>query len=537
MHAIVNIPYFEMIGYSERRRCWSVLASEAFILRPPIVECLGRYRRVFTQGEMKYRIHLLIYLGAWCFAAPALAQGVIAWREPSGAATQPTQMDRNRAMNYARESISFIEANDLTGAEAKLRQAIAILPDKAVWHYNLACILVARKQNDAAMQSLQRATELGFSDFTILENDADLKPLHELAAYQNLLAHKKEICQKAAERSLADLKSRFGADYLYEVDEDQKLIFATNIDRATLDALKTWLHAQAKSQGELLFSHKSDEFIRVVVPSLADYRKLVRQRGVMGIYEDETRTLLAERMGQVMTHEFTHALHAADQRALGQEHPVWLREGLASMYEAGEFENGQLIPADNFRLAFIQSAARRHALIPLEKLLALTTRDFVNNPNLAYGESSSLLLYLYDRKLLRKYYDAYKASYRSDPSGGGALEAVAGMNLTDLQAAWTQWMLARKSPQLIPAAGGPYLGVHFGDAIDGLKVSMVLPAGPGAKAGMQLGDVIVGLNDREVRDYASFAPLLGAHKVGEEITLKVRREGKYIDVPVTLGQR
>ncbi|HZK79796.1 MAG TPA: PDZ domain-containing protein, partial [Humisphaera sp.] len=334
-----------------------------------------------------------------------------------------------------------------------------------------------------------------------------------------------------------DLKSRFGADYLYEVDEDQKLIFATNIDRATLDALKVWLHDQARSQGELLFSHKSDEFIRIVVPSMADYRKLIRQRGVMGIYEDETRTLLAERMGQVMTHEFTHALHAADQRAVGQEHPVWLREGLASMYEAGEFENGQLIPADNFRLAFIQSAARRHALIPLDKLLSLTTRDFVNSPNLAYGESSSLLLYLYDRKLLRKYYDAYKASYRSDPSGGGALEAVTQMNLADLQTAWTQWMLARKSPKLLPVAGGPYLGVHFGDAIDGLKVSMILPSGPGAKAGIKLGDVIVGLNEREVRDYASFAPLLSAHKVGDEVTLKVRRDGKYIDVPVTLGHR
>jgi PDZ domain len=486
---------------------------------------------------MKRRISLLVCLLVSCCVSHASAQHVINWRQPASPATQPSEMDRNRAMTLARESIALSDVNDLNGAEAKLRQALAILPEKAIWHYNLACILTARKQIDGAMESLRRATELGFSDFTILENDAELKPMHELPAYRNLLAHKKEICQKAAERSLADLKSRFGADYLYEVDEEQKLIFATNIDRATLDALKTWLHDQAKSQGEFLFAHKSDEFIRIVVPSLADYRKLVRQRGIMGIYEDETRTLLAERMGQVMTHEFTHALHAADQRAVGQEHPVWLREGLASMYEAGEFENGQLIPNDNFRLAFIQSAARRHALIPLDKLIALTTRDFVNGPNLAYGESSSLLLYLYDRKLLRKYYDAYKASYRSDPSGGGALEAVTQMNLADLQSAWTQWMLARKSPQLLPTAGGPYLGVHFGDAIDGLKVSMILPAGPGAKAGIRLGDVIVGLNDREVRDYASFAPLLSAHKVGEEVTLRIRREGKYIDVPVTLGHR
>jgi hypothetical protein len=460
----------------------------------------------------------------------------IAWRDVPGT-TQPSQEDRQRASVLARQSIDLLDHRDLLGGETKLREALNILPDKAVWHFNLACILTARGQVDGAMDSLDRACECGFTDFTLLEADPDLKLLHDLPRYKQLLARKDEIRHKAAERAVEELKQQFGKDYLYEVDEDQKLIFATNTDQATLDALKTWLVAQAKSQEAELFTHKSDEFIRIVVPSLTDYHKLMRVRGVLGIYEDESRTLLAERLGQVMTHEFTHALHAADQRALGQEHPIWLREGLASMYEAGDFVDGKLIPADNYRLAYVQSAARRNALVSLDKLLLLNSNDFIRSPNLAYGESSSLLLYLYEQKLLRKFYDEYKENYVNDTTGKLALEDVTGLTLADLQKVWTAWLLQRKSPSLLAGPGGPYLGIHFGDAIDGLKVAMVVPNCPAAKSGIKPGDVIVGLNAREVRDYTSFAPLLAEHKAGDSITLKLRRDGKYIEVPVVVGQR
>ncbi len=286
-----------------------------------------------------------------------------------------------------------------------------------------------------------------------------------------------------------------------------------------------------------LFEHKPDEFIRVVLPSLADYRKMVRLPGIKGIYEDESRTLLAEQLGQVMTHEFTHALHAADQRAAGQEHPIWLREGLASMYEASEFDKGRLVPHDNFRLGYVQSAARRHALIPLNKVLQLKMQDFANGPNLAYGQSSSLMLYLYEHDLLRKFYDSYKATYRADPTGQTALESVTGQSLAELQKTWIAWMLPRKSPTLTTALGGPDIGVHFGLAPDGLKISMILPSGPAGTAGLKSGDVIVAFDHHEIRDYASFAPLLASHQPGEQVTLKIRRDGEYKDMPVVLGKK
>jgi tetratricopeptide (TPR) repeat protein len=484
---------------------------------------------------MKYPLSLIFFV--FISSVPVLAgDNVISWKPVAGT-TQPSQEDRQRAMTLSRDAYMLLQQHDIAGAEAKLRDAIAILPNKAVWHFNLACILTGQGAKDAAMDSLQRATECGFTDFTLLENDIDLKALHDLPRYQELLKHKDEIRHHAAELAVAELQQQFGKGYLYEIDEKEKLIFATNTDQTTLDALKASLTAQATSQEKELFSSKPDEFIRVVVPSLGDYRKMMRIRGVAGIYEDQSRTLLAERLGQVMTHEFTHALHAADQRAVGQEHPIWIREGLASMYEAGEFVNGELIPHDNYRLAYLQSASRRGALIPFEKLLKLNGQDFLRGPDLCYGESSSLLLYLYDQKLLRKFYDIYKASYNIDWTGGRALEQTTGTTLPELQKAWTAWMITRKSPALLNGPGGPYLGIHFGEATDGLKIAVVLPGSPGAKADLKTGDIIVGFDAKEIRDYNSFAPILADHKAGDTIKLKVRRGGDYMEVPVVLGQR
>jgi hypothetical protein len=35
----------------------------------------------------------------------------------------------------------------------------------------------------------------------------------------------------------------------------------------------------------------------------------------------------------------------------------------------------------------------------------------------------------------------------------------------------------------------------------------------------------------------SFVPMLSEHKVGEEVTLQIHRDGKYIDVSLVLGKR
>lgn len=471
-------------------------------------------------------------------AAVALTTAGLAASSPTTApAPELSPFQRQHAFDLARQSVQLLEGHRPTEAEAKLREALAILPQKPTWLYNLACIEMAEGKPDDAMTALEQATEAGFTDFHHLERNFFLAPLRETPRYQKLLARQDEICHHAAQLALDELRARYGPNYHYEADEKHKLVFAVDADQPTLDALHQLLLEQMRSQQQTLFSHPSDEFIRIVVPSARDYRREVKRIGVEGMYTDDTRTLIAQRMGQVMIHEFTHALHAADQHAMGQVHPVWLREGLASMYEAGEFQQGTLVPADNYRLAFVQRAAKRNGLIPLDKLLHYTTEQFTMNANLAYGQSSSLMLYLYEQGNLRDFYDTYKADYTKDESGKIALEKTTGMSLPELQEAWSKWMLARLAPSAHPGVGSLALGLRFVPENDGLKISLVLPSGPAMSAGLKAGDLIVGVDDRDVRDPASLMAAVSAHNGGETVNLKIRRGTAYSSVSVTLANR
>jgi hypothetical protein len=452
-------------------------------------------------------------------------------------ATAPVEVDRRKLRQLARRALEAAKAGRLEEAETALAQALIIDPNNSTNLYNMACVKALRGRADAAMDYLERAAGEGFTDFVHLERDTDLTLLRQLDRYKKFIAQKGEWQRKAAERVISMLRRDFGEGYLYEVDEADKLIFATNTDAQTLAALKKWLSAQARSQWAELFEHKPDQYISIILPSPDDYKLIVSRPEVGGFYNPDNHMLIAQRLGQIMTHEFTHAMHAADLEALGQEHPIWLTEGLATLYEAGHFENDVLLPAENFRLATVKQAAIRGRLIPFEKLFKMDQRAFVGNATIAYGESASLLLYMHSKDLLRKFYDTYKRGYDKDKTGAAALVEVTGMPLAELENEWRQWMLQRTPPALDTGQHGVVLGVKFGQGNDGLRVERVYPLGAAARAGIKEGDMVMGIGDVETRDQQSFMPLLALHKPGEQVTIKLRRGQEYLSVPVTLMER
>jgi hypothetical protein len=301
---------------------------------------------------------------------------------------------------------------------------------------------------------------------------------------------------------------------------------------------------QAHSQWDQIFEHKPDQYIAIVVPSPRDYRKIVPQFGVEGFYNHDARTLIARGLGFVTQHEFTHALHSADLDPLGQEHPIWLVEGMAVLFEHAEYERDEdggkevLTPKDNARLESIQKAARSDRLVPLAKMFKMKQQEFVGDDVLlCYAESGSVLHYLYEQKLLRKFYDTFKANYEKDKTARTALEETVGKPLDEFESDWKAWMLKRVPPPMMAAKDGPFLGVAFGRANDGMKVQTLVRGGPGAKAGLQVGDVIIAMDGVEARDEMSFMPLLAEHKAGDTVVLRLRRQRAYLEIPVVLGRR
>ena len=471
-----------------------------------------------------------LLLASTLVAAPAT-------RPASRPTTQQAHADRQKLMLLTRQSIELIKASKLDEAENVLLEAIALHPSHHVNLYNMACVKALKGRSEAALDYLERAAVEGFTDFVHIEKDPDLKGLRPLSRYREFLGRADEFKKLAAERMIRWLKGEFGEGYLYEIDTQSKLIFATNTDAATLAILKQTLVRQAKSQWEDLFAGRNEQYIAIALPSAKDFRTIVRNPGVGGFYNHDNRILIAKNLGQVMTHEFTHALHNADTDALGQDHPIWIAEGIASMYEAGRWTGGKLVPSDNFRLPYIQQAARRNRLIPLAKLLTMDQKAFVGNATNAYGQAGSLMLYLHEKGMLRRFYDTYKAGFEKDQTGKAALEQVTGQKLPEIEKAWKAWMLSRKGPPTHTGESGPILGIRFTEANDGLKVESVIAKGPAGRAGIKAGDIVVGVDEMDVRDTFSLIPLLSTKQVGDEVTVKLRRGQEYMEVGVTLAAR
>ncbi len=70
----------------------------------------------------------------------------------------------------------------------------------------------------------------------------------------------------------------------------------------------------------------------------------------------------------------------------------------------------------------------------------------------------------------------------------------------------------------------------------GLIVREVLPGKPAAKAGLKVGDIITRIGKTWTDTGGSLAKVMAAHNPGEKLTVHIVRNGKEMDVPVTLGE-
>ncbi|WP_280265872.1 S1C family serine protease [Nocardia wallacei] len=86
----------------------------------------------------------------------------------------------------------------------------------------------------------------------------------------------------------------------------------------------------------------------------------------------------------------------------------------------------------------------------------------------------------------------------------------------------------------------PWLGVSAkqksveNDAMSGAAVADVVAGSPAAKAGLAEGDVIVRVAGREVTEPAELTVAVQSRQIGETVTFQVIRDGRQVDVPVTL---
>lgn len=83
----------------------------------------------------------------------------------------------------------------------------------------------------------------------------------------------------------------------------------------------------------------------------------------------------------------------------------------------------------------------------------------------------------------------------------------------------------------------PYIGVIGEPDATNAKIGEVAEGSPAEEAGIQPGDVIVAFNGKAVQDFRALAVLVRETAPGDQVKVKVDRDGKLLEFDLTIGQR
>ena len=217
----------------------------------------------------------------------------------------------------------------------------------------------------------------------------------------------------------------------------------------------------------------------------------------------------------------------------GQNHPIWVAEGFATLAETSEIENGHLVPLPNPRLDYLKKAVPSNKLIPLRQFIKFDQGQYMQQAQLSYAEGRYIMMYLHSKGLLRKWYDAYVDSFKDDESGGKALESVLGKNLEEIDKDFAAYIKAL--PPMLRSPTNVYLGIGTSMAVpDGLQIANVGPGSGALDAGLKVGDVVISIDGKRMLDREALVAYISKLAVGATVQVEFRRDGKYQTVPVML---
>ncbi len=483
------------------------------------------------------RILISFIFGLFCTLAAA-GEGVIQLnvppvdmpRQPESSLDENEKARRNKASILHLRMLRRFKEERYNAARQLSEQIVELIPEDGTAWYNLACAQARLGRVTEAITSLNTAVDLGFAAIRHMEKDPDLASLHGKSAFKKLLDRRNEIHRQRAERIRDELHRRYGEGYIVEVDHAHRLVFATNTDRDTLNALRDDLTTRAEALWNQLFDYRLEQYVTIIIPKPGT----IEMGRIGGVFRRSDATIVAQRVGMTCRHEFTHALHFADLEARAQLHPIWILEGLATLYETAEFHHGRLHPTPNDRLNALKFFLARDRLHPLSELLNIDQDDFMEDPAVFYAMSRYVMFYLEEKGKLREWYQAYTAGYEQDDTGRDAMEKVLGKNLDAIEKDWHEWVKRLPRPAMAVRTNQPYLGVQVSPATEGLAVQRVIPGSGADQAGLQAGDLIVRVSDRQLADGTELIRLVTAREVGDEVKIRYRRNGQYANTVVTL---
>lgn len=430
-------------------------------------------------------------------------------------------------------------------------------PSAFVPLYNLACARSMRGDVEGAGEYILNAIQRGFADINQLKTDPNLRAFRKSDTYTQILEGWGKFLDRRLEADMDAARKQYGSRYNYSKDERYRLAFASAYDTVTSRQAREEVRRTADWAIKNVFNDLADEsqdeydaWVMVILPTSPDFQRwAIETYGDIpgtatstlgGAYAHDQKKLVTQDLGSTLRHEFFHVLHWRSVDRLGQRHPVWIQEGLASIVEdMDQTRQGRWEPAVSWRTNSIANLAKQNKLLPIETLSAMDRQRYATNRPLAnYAMSRGVFMFVHERGKLADFYSTYTKNYAEDPSGLTALLGTLGMTSSEFDEAFRLW--CRSLDEVYEQNSPPSLGIG---------VSLDLSSGDGPiirqitndsakRAGLRPGDVLTGMNGRSVRDLNEFYRVLTGLNEGQSVEVTYHRRGQHqtTSLPIT-GRR
>ena len=428
-------------------------------------------------------------------------------------------------------------------------------PQAFVPMYNLACARSLRGDTKGASEYLLTAIERGFADINQLKRDPNLRAFRRTDTYTQILNAWPTFLERRVEADLEAARKTYGSRYNYTKDSKYRLAFASSYDTITSRQAREEVRRTAEWAYKNVFHDLRDAddgldpWVMVVLPTKSHFlvwanetygqlhASATSQLG--GAYAHDQKKLVTQDLGSTLRHEFFHVLHWRSIDRLGQRHPIWIQEGLASIVEdMDQTRQGRWEPAISWRTNSIARLANQNKLTKIEQLTSMPRSRFAGSRPLSnYAHARAVFMYLHEKRKLAAFYTQYTENYSADPSGLAALLETLGTTSDEFDDDLRQWarglemVYEQNSP---PALGiGVVLDVSPGD---GPTVRQVTH--DSAKdAGLRPGDILTGMNGRSIRDQNEFYRVLTDLSKGQRVEITYRRRNQHKSAMIEITGR
>jgi hypothetical protein len=513
----------------------------------------------------------------------------------------------------AQLSASFEQAfarKDFAAAEASMRSIVQLQPANVGARYNLALAIAA--SDDAqrvpeAASLIASAIEDGFSDARRILRDSTLASVREhpdvaalLSDWASVHERQRTTLVRRAQEDFASATHRLTLselriELLTNLPEDEAGLIASELAKVHafvtahalpsdaelgIDAILAAAREANPQQATNNDALWAPPWSVVIIPAKPDFDRWLQallspasqpaptaprslsSSAVGGLYDHASKRLVAIDAGPTLRHEFAHVLHQRLCERIGQVHPVWMLEGLATLVEdmdplAGNPEDpASWMPTTSWRTNAARRMAIAGVLPPLGSLARMPPEQFSGSRALAhYAGIRSAFVWLHEqgllRALLREFITSKQHGIGIESTGWKAMQHVATLaqpalaSDDALERALRDAARARRTVPEETRPGSPTLGVvvEMRQGVGLVVVQVPAPTlrGPPPTT-LREGDVIVRVKHFTTRDISELLRVLPLATEGlldretsAEVSVIVRRDEalKVLSVPVS----